>query len=166
MIEIMIMRKNRLEPILILQSVNDGTNCKRNQKQKHFFSVFIKYTQLVQTRLNPGIKNSRNQGSSFAKILGSRIKIKGLNVGSVGKKYTLLRPWNTEIPCQKSTKYRYRICDRSRLLKAVSISRVRLSQACMHQKSSSDITRKREKTLIGTAIEKPGYWMPFVIDWV
>ena len=93
MIEIMISRKNRLEPTLILQSVNDMTNCKRYKTEKHFFSVFIKYTQLtlIQPRLNPGIKkNSRYQGSSFATILGSGIKI--LNVRSVGKKYTLLRP--------------------------------------------------------------------------
>ena len=68
---------------------------------------------------------------------------------------------NTEIPCRKSTKYRYRIHDRSRLLKAVSISRVCLPQAFMHQKSTSDIARKREKTLIGTTIKKPGHWMPF-----
>ena len=40
MIEIMITRKNRLEPTLILQLVDDVTNCKRNQKEKHFFSVF------------------------------------------------------------------------------------------------------------------------------
>ena len=39
--------------------------------------------------------------------------------------------------------YRYRIYDRSRLLKAVSISRICLPQACMHQKSTSDITTKR-----------------------
>ena len=38
-----------------------------------------------------------------------------------------------EIPCQ------YGIYDRSRLLKAVSILRVCLPQACMHQKSTSDI---------------------------
>ena len=58
MIEIMISRKNRLEPTLILQSVNDMTNCKRNKTEKHFFSVFIKYTQLtlIQPRLNPGMK--------------------------------------------------------------------------------------------------------------
>ena len=58
MIEIMISRKNRLEPTLILQSVNDVTNCKRNKTEKHFFSVFIKYTQLtlIQPRLNSGIK--------------------------------------------------------------------------------------------------------------
>ena len=58
MIEIMISRKNRLEPTLILQSVNDVTNCKRNKTEKHFFSVFIKHTQLtlIQPRLNPGIK--------------------------------------------------------------------------------------------------------------
>ena len=61
----------------------------------------------------------------------------------------------------RSTKYRYRIYDRTRLLKAVSISRVCLPQACMHQKSTSDIGRKREKTLIGSTIKKPGHWMPF-----
>ena len=55
-IEIMITRKNRLEPTLILQSVNDVTYCKRNQKEKHFFPVFIKYAQLIQPTLNPGIK--------------------------------------------------------------------------------------------------------------
>ena len=55
MIEIMITRKNRLEPTLILQLVDDVTNCKRNQKEKHFFPVFIEYTQFIQPRLNPGI---------------------------------------------------------------------------------------------------------------
>ena len=44
-----------------------------------------------------------------------------------------------------------------------------LSQSCIHlaclfsssmyQKSTSGIARKREKTLIGTTIEKPGHWM-------
>ena len=53
------------------------------------------------------------------------------------------------------------IYDQSRLLKALSISRVWLPQPCMYQKSTSDIARKREKTLIGRAIEKPGHWMPF-----
>ena len=54
MIEIRITRQNRLEPTLILQSVNDVTNCKRET----LFSVFINYTQLtlIQRRLNPGIK--------------------------------------------------------------------------------------------------------------
>ena len=56
MIETMIALKNKLEPTLILQSVNDVTNCKRNKKEKHFFSVFIKYTQLIQPRLNLRIK--------------------------------------------------------------------------------------------------------------
>ena len=54
---------------------------------------------------------------------------------------------NTEIPCQKSTKYRYRIYDRSCLLKAVSISRVCLPHASIHQKSTSDIVRKRENRI-------------------
>ena len=56
MIEIMITRKNRLEPTLILQSVKDVTNSKRNQKEKHFFQVLKKYAQLIQPTLNPGIK--------------------------------------------------------------------------------------------------------------
>ena len=94
MIEIMISRKNRLEPTLILQSVNDVTNCKRNKTEKHFFSVFMKYTQLtlIQPRLNPGIKKCTGSGIKFCNNFGIRIKILGLNVGSVGKKYTLLRP--------------------------------------------------------------------------
>ena len=56
MIETMITLKNKLEPTLILQSVNDVTNCKRNQKEKFFFAVSIKYTQLIQPGLNPGMK--------------------------------------------------------------------------------------------------------------
>ena len=52
---------------------------------------------------------------------------------------------NTEIPCRKWTKYRYRIYDRWRLLNVVSISRVFLSQSCIHQKSTSTFARKREK---------------------
>ena len=55
MIEIMITRKNRLEPTLILQLVDDVTNCKRNQKEKHFFPVLCSFTQFIQPRLNPGI---------------------------------------------------------------------------------------------------------------
>ena len=46
-------------------------------------------------------------------------------------------------------------------IKALSISRVWLPQPCMYQKSTSDIARKRDKTLIGRTIEKPGHWMPF-----
>ena len=48
---------------------------------------------------------------------------------------------NWQIP-----KYWYHINDRSGLLEVVSISRVCLPQACIHQKSTSAITRKREKT--------------------
>ena len=36
-----------------------------------------------------------------------------------------------------------------------------LPQVCMHQKSTSDIATKGEKTLIGRTIEKPGHCMPF-----
>ena len=77
-----------LETTLILQSVNVVTNFRRNKKEKHFFSVFIKYTAAhIESRDK---KHSQDQGSSFATILGSGIKIQGVNVGSVGKKYTLL----------------------------------------------------------------------------
>ena len=50
-------------------------------------------------------------------------------------------------PCRKSTKCRCLIYDRSCLSKVVSISRVWLAQACMHQKSTSTIAREcDEKT--------------------
>ena len=53
---------------------------------------------------------------------------------------------NTEIPCRKWTKYRYRIYDRWRLLNIVSISRVFFFiRACIHQKWTSAFARKREK---------------------
>ena len=65
------------------------------------------------------------------------------------------------VMCQKSTKYRYLIYDRSRLLKAVSIPRVCSPLACMHQKATSDMREKGEKILIGRTIENPGHWMPF-----
>ena len=71
-IEIMITRKNRLEPTLILQSVNDVTNCKRNQKEKHFFPVFIKYVQLIQPTLNPGSKKFTGSGIKFCNDFGIR----------------------------------------------------------------------------------------------
>ena len=89
MIETMIALKKKLEPTLILQSVNDVTNCKRNQKEKQFiFAVFIKYTQLIQPGLNPGFKQIHgirdqvlqqfwDQGSKFS-------------VGSFGKKVYLI----------------------------------------------------------------------------
>ena len=72
---------------------------------------------------------------------------------------------NTEIPCRKWTKYRYRIYDRWRLLNVVSISRVFfMSSMCTPEINLS----LREKTwedleLIGTKIEKPGHWMSYHI---
>lgn len=39
-IEMMITQKNRLEPNLFFQSVNDATNCKRNRR-RHFILYFI-----------------------------------------------------------------------------------------------------------------------------
>ena len=41
MTETMIALKNKLEPTLILLSVNDVTNCKRNQKEKKIFLQFL-----------------------------------------------------------------------------------------------------------------------------
>ena len=89
MIETMIALKNKLEPTLILQSVNDVTNCKRE-------TLFFSFYKLYAVNVNPtqiesrDQKNSRDQGSSFATILGSGIKIYGLNVGSFGKKVYLI----------------------------------------------------------------------------
>ena len=71
----MITRKNRLEPTLILQSVNDVTNCKRNEKP--LFSVFYKVYAVNPTQIesrdkkkNRGIRDQVlqkfwNQGSKF-----------------------------------------------------------------------------------------------------
>ena len=61
----MITRKNRLEPTLILQSVNDVTNCKRNKKEKHFFFSSYKVYIVNQTQIE-----SRDQ----KKFTGSGIK--------------------------------------------------------------------------------------------
>ena len=72
----MITRKNRLEPTLILQSVNDVSNCKINKKEKHFFFSFYKVYAVYPTQIESrDRKNSRDQESSFATILGSGIKI-------------------------------------------------------------------------------------------
>ena len=71
MIEIMITRKNRREPTLILQSANDVTNKIVKEIEKRdtdFIWYFIQF--LASTELNPGIKRfSRDQGSRFATIL-------------------------------------------------------------------------------------------------
>ena len=57
--EFMITQKNRLEPTLILQSVDDVTNCKKKSKRETLFSV--NPTQ-IESRDQ---KNSRDQGSKF-----------------------------------------------------------------------------------------------------
>ena len=88
MIEIMITRKNRREPTLILQSANDVTNkiAKRSRKERHFIWYFIQF--LASTELNLGIKRfSRDQGSGLATILDQVSKCYGQNVRSVGKIY-------------------------------------------------------------------------------
>ena len=50
-----------------------------------------------------------------------------------------------KFPCRKSTKCRCLIYGRSCLSKVVSISRVWLAQACMHQKSTSTIARESDE---------------------
>ena len=71
---------------------------------------------------------------------------------------------NTEIPCRKWTKHRYRIYDRWRLLNVVPISRVFFfylslytpeMNLSLHEKTWEDLE------LIGTKIEKPGHWMSY-----
>ena len=74
----MITRKSRLDSTLILQSVNvfDVTNCKRNKKRETLFVSFYKVYAVNPTQIeSKDKKNSRDQGSSFATILGSGIKI-------------------------------------------------------------------------------------------
>ena len=74
MIEIRITRQNRLEPTLILQSVNDVTNCKRETLFFSFYKLYAVNVNPTQTESRDQ-KNSRDQGSSFPTILGSGIKI-------------------------------------------------------------------------------------------
>ena len=92
MIEIMITRKNRREPTLILQSANDVTNKIVKEIEKRdtdFIWYFIQF--LASTELNPGIKRfSWDQGSEFATILDRVSRFYGQNVRSVGKIYTSL----------------------------------------------------------------------------
>ena len=52
--------------------------------------------------------------------------------------------WNTMLKIDEIL--RHHSYDRSRLLENVTVSRVCLSQACMHQQSTSAIAQKREKT--------------------
>ena len=60
---------------------------KEIKKRKKFFCSFYKVHAANPTRIESRDQtNSRDQGSSFATILGSGIKIYGLNVGSFGKK--------------------------------------------------------------------------------
>ena len=75
---------------------------------------------------------------------------------------------NTEIPCRKWTKYRYRIYDRWRLLNVVSISRVFFFFFISSMYTPEINPSLREKTwedleLMGTTIEKPGHWMSYHI---
>ena len=67
---------------------------------------------------------------------------KSLHWGVPNTAIPLEKMANTKILCQKSRKYQYHIC----LLEVVSILRVKISQACKHQKSTSAIARKCGKT--------------------
>ena len=56
----------------------------------------------------------------------------GKRGGIKGTQYSKEKLTNTEITCQKSLKYQYRMFNQSRIVKVVSISHVFLSQACVH----------------------------------
>ena len=72
-IEIMITRKNRVEPNLILQSVNNVTNCKGNKKEKHFFFSFYKVFAVNPTQIESRVQKNHGIGDQvLATILGSR----------------------------------------------------------------------------------------------
>ena len=70
---------------------------------------------------------------------------------------------NTEIPCRKWTKYRYRSYDRWRLLNVVSISRVFFLSELVYKEMNLSLSEEtwEDLELIGTKIEKPGDWMPY-----
>ena len=88
-IEIMITRKNRQEPTLILQSASDMTNkIVKEIEKRDAFNIWYFIQVLASTELNPGIKRfSRDQGSGFATTLDEVSKFYGQNVRSVGKIY-------------------------------------------------------------------------------
>ena len=75
----MITRKNRLEPTLILQSVNDVTNCKRNKKEKHFFfssyKVYIVNQTQIESRDQKKIHGIRDQVLQQVWDQGSKFKV-------------------------------------------------------------------------------------------
>ena len=72
-IEIIITRKNRVEPNLILQSVNNVTNCKGNKKEKHFFFSFCKVFAVNPTQIESRVQKNHGIGDQvLATILGSR----------------------------------------------------------------------------------------------
>ena len=75
---------------------------------------------------------------------------------------------NTEIPCRKWTKYRYRIYHRWRLLTTLYPSRVFFFFFISSIYTPKINLGLREKTwedleLIDTTIEKPGHWMSYHI---
>ena len=88
-IEIMITRKNRQEPTLILQLASDMTNkIVKEIEKRDAFNIWYFIQVLASTELNPGIKRfSRDQGSGFATTLDEVSKFYGQNVRSVGKIY-------------------------------------------------------------------------------
>ena len=69
----MINRKNRVEPTLILQSVNNVTNCKGNNKEQHFFFSFYKVFAVNPTQIESRVQKNHGIGDQvLATILGSR----------------------------------------------------------------------------------------------
>ena len=70
-------------------------------------------------------------------IGSTRVLVRGRHWGVPNTAIPQEKLANTEIPCRKSTKYRYRIYDRSCLCDVVSISHVCLFYACMHQQNFS-----------------------------
>ena len=86
------------------------------------------------------------------------LQVEGDIVGDIGYPIPSEKLTSTEIPCQKSTKYRYCIYDW--LYIRLSISRAFLSRACMHYKSTSAMARKRKK--IPRIYRYNDHWSPIV----
>ena len=98
-IEIMINRKNRVEPTLILQSVNNVTNCKGNNKEQHFFFSFYKVFAVNPTQIESRVQKNHGIGDQvLATILGSRGTKMGWNCDSDREK----GKYNRKIPTAKS----------------------------------------------------------------
>ena len=86
----MITRKNRVEPTLILQSVNNVTTCKRNKKEKYLFFSFYKVFAVNPTQIESrDQKKSRDKGSSFCNNFGIKRYKDGLKLRQRERKATI-----------------------------------------------------------------------------